>query len=67
MLELLKLRNAQNYILIEWFGLEETFKDHLVQPPPAMGRDVFHFMQKSLYKHLEPHLWKCLSDLGIEL
>ena len=26
---------------IAWFGLERTFKDHLVQPP-AMGRDIFH-------------------------
>ena len=27
--------------ITEWFGLEGTFEDHLVQPP-AMGRDTFH-------------------------
>jgi len=24
---------------LEWFGLEGTFKDHLV---PAMGKDILH-------------------------
>lgn len=31
--------------IIEWFGSQGTFKDHLVQSPPAMGedaRDTFH-------------------------
>jgi len=28
--------------IIEQFGLEETFEDHLVQSPSAAGREIFH-------------------------
>jgi len=29
------------FVIVEWFGLEGTFKDHPVQPP-TRGRDIFH-------------------------
>ena len=30
------------YRIIDWFGLEGTFKAHLIPTPPAMGRDTSH-------------------------
>jgi len=30
--------------IIEWFGLEGTFKGHLVQPP-AVSRDIFNWIR----------------------
>ena len=33
--------STRNHRIIEWFGLEGTFKGHLVQPPP-MSRDIFN-------------------------
>lgn len=33
---------VQDHRIMGWFGLERPFKGHLVQPPPAMGRDSIH-------------------------
>ena len=43
-----------NHRITELFGLEGTFKDHLVHPP-AVGRDIFHYMM----------LFKVLSNLTL--
>lgn len=43
--------------MIEWFGLEGTFKDHIIQPP-CHGRDIFHWMR--LLKSLSSLTWNIL-------
>jgi len=35
----------KDHIITEWFGLEETFKDHIVPTSLAMGRDRFHWIR----------------------
>lgn len=30
-----------NHRIIDWFGVEGTFEDHLLQPPD-IGRDIFN-------------------------
>lgn len=34
-------KTRYNHRIIEWFGSEKTFKDHVVYPP-AKDRDIFH-------------------------
>lgn len=34
-------QGAWGEAIIEWFRLEEAFRDHLIHPAPALGRGVF--------------------------
>jgi len=35
-------QGAWGEVIIEWFGLDGTSKDHLIHPVPAQDRDIFH-------------------------
>lgn len=50
------LMGSWNDGIIEWAGLERTFKGHLVQPA-AMGRDIFK----------QSKLLKALSNVALDV